>query len=174
LGSRGLSDNARPELVTFGEARLDVEVREKILDVGFVVAAVASVSRDAFAEELLDSRNKWVVMRELQVRECDVGGPQAASQRRGVVRLRVGNVLVRDLFLPVGICDLSLLEPTLCEVRIGPQCSTIAVQLRPVALQICQGRVKSNAMDYSDDLHSRQGYHSMSRRRYGSLRHDGP
>jgi hypothetical protein len=43
------------------------------------------VSRDALAEELLHSRDEWVVVRELQVRECDVGSAQAASQRRGVV-----------------------------------------------------------------------------------------
>jgi hypothetical protein len=43
------------------------------------------VSRDALAEELLHSGDEWVVVRELQVRECDVGSAQAASQRRGVV-----------------------------------------------------------------------------------------
>lgn len=46
---------------------------------------VASVSRDAFAEELLDGGNKAVVMRKLQVRESDIGGAEAASQRRGIV-----------------------------------------------------------------------------------------
>lgn len=85
LGSGRLGDDAGPELVLLGEAGLDVEVREQLLDVSLAVAAVASVSRDALAEELLHSRDEWVVVRELQVRECDVGSAQAASQRRGVV-----------------------------------------------------------------------------------------
>jgi hypothetical protein len=85
LGSGRLGDDAGPELVFLGEARLDVEVREQVLDVRLAVAAVTSVSRDALAEELLHSGDEWVVMRELQIRERDVGGAQAASQRRGVV-----------------------------------------------------------------------------------------
>jgi hypothetical protein len=85
LGSRRLGHNAGPELVLLGEASLDVEVREQVLDVGLAVAAVASVSRDTLAEELLDSRDEWVVVWELQVRESDVGSAQAAGQRRGVV-----------------------------------------------------------------------------------------
>ena len=47
-------------------------------------------------------------------------------------------MLARDLSLPVGVRDLSLLETALCEVRIGPYCGAIAVQLRPVALDVCQ------------------------------------
>jgi len=85
LGARRLGDDAGPELVLFSEAGLNVEVREQVLNVSLAVAAVASVSRDALAEELLDSGDEWVVVRELQVREGDVGGAQAASQRRGVV-----------------------------------------------------------------------------------------
>jgi len=85
LGSGRLGDDAGPELVGLGEAGLDVEVREQVLDVGLAVAAVASVSRDALAEELLHSGDEWVVVWELQVRERDVGGAQAASERRGVV-----------------------------------------------------------------------------------------
>lgn len=79
LGARRLGDDAGPELVLFGKAGLDVEVGEQVLDVSFAVSAVASVSRDAFAEELLHSGDEWVVVRELQVRECDVGSAQAAS-----------------------------------------------------------------------------------------------
>lgn len=85
LGSGRLGDDAGPELVLFGEANLDVEVREQVLDVSLAVAAIAGVGRDALAEELLHSGDEWVVVRELQVRERDVGGAQAASQRRGVV-----------------------------------------------------------------------------------------
>lgn len=43
LGARGLSDNTGPELVVLGEARLDLVVREEMLDVGLGVAAVAGV-----------------------------------------------------------------------------------------------------------------------------------
>ena len=85
LGFGRLGDDAGPELIVLGEANFDIEVREQVLDVRLAVAAVASVSRDALAEELLHSRDEWVVVRELQVRECDVGSAQAASQRRGVV-----------------------------------------------------------------------------------------
>jgi hypothetical protein len=85
------------------------------------------VGRDALAEKFLHSRDEWVVVRELQVRECDIGGTQAASQRRGVVGLRVGDVLGRDLFMPVGIGDLSLLEAVLGEIGIRPYCGAVAV-----------------------------------------------
>lgn len=85
LGARRLGNDAGPELVLLGEVSLDVEVREQVLNVSLAVAAVASVGRDALAEELLDSGDEGVVVRELQVREGDVGSAQAASQRRGVV-----------------------------------------------------------------------------------------
>jgi hypothetical protein len=85
LGFRRFSHDAGPELVGLGKTSFDVEVREQVLDVGLAVAAVAGVSRDALAEEFLDSRDEGVVVREFQVRERDVGGTQAASQRRGVV-----------------------------------------------------------------------------------------
>lgn len=147
LSSRGLGHDTRPELVLLSEASLDVEVREQVLDVGLAVAAVACVSRDTLAEKLLDSGDEWVVVRKLQVRECDVGGAQAASQRRGVVGLWVRDVLGRDLFLPVRVRDLSLLEAVLGEIGVGPYCGAVAVQLGPVALRSRQRHVDLNLMD---------------------------
>jgi hypothetical protein len=85
LGLRRFGDDAGPEFILLGETSFNVEVREQVLDVSLAVAAVAGVSRDALAEEFLDSRDEGVVVREFQVRERDVGGTQAASQRRGVV-----------------------------------------------------------------------------------------
>lgn len=127
LSTRRLGHDTRPELVLFGEASLNVEVREQVLDVRLAVAAVASVCRDTLAEELLNGGDEGIVVRELQVRERDVGGAQAASQRRSVVGLRVGDVLGRNLFLPVGTGDLSLLEAVLGEICVGPYCGAVAV-----------------------------------------------
>lgn len=53
-------------------------------------------------------------------------------------------MLGRDLVLPVGIGDLSLLEAVLGEVCIGPDCGAVAIQFGPVALNSCQIRVDMN------------------------------
>lgn len=48
----------------------------------------------------------------------------------------------RDLFLPVGIGDLSLLEAVLGKVCVCPYCGAVAVQFGPVALDVCQIRAE--------------------------------
>jgi hypothetical protein len=53
-------------------------------------------------------------------------------------------MLGRDLFLPVCIGDLSLLEPVLGEIRICPYCGAVAIELGPVALHSCQLVVNIN------------------------------
>lgn len=130
-----LSDDAREELVILSEASLNLEAREEVLDVSLAVSAVASVGRNAFAEEFFDGRHERVVVRKLQVRESDVGGTEATSHGRRVVRLRVGNMLRGDALLPVGVGDLGLLDPVLREVSVSPDCGAVTIQLGPVALR---------------------------------------
>lgn len=127
LGAGRLSNDAGEELVILSEASLNLEAWEEVLDVSLAVSAVASVGGDAFAEEFFDGGHEWVVVRKLQVREGDVGGTEATSHRRRVVRLRVRNMLRGDPLLPVGVGDLGLLDPVLCEVSVGPDCGTVAV-----------------------------------------------
>lgn len=134
LGAGGLSDNAGKELVVLSEAGLNFEAREEILDVSLAVSAVASVGGDAFAEKLLDGGHELVVVRKLQVREGDVGSAEAACHRRRVVRLRVGNMLGGNSFLPVRVGDLGLFDSVLREVSVSPDCGAVAIQLGPVAL----------------------------------------
>ena len=87
--------------------------------------------------------------------------------------MRVGDVLGRDLFLPVGVRDLSLLEAVLSEIRIGPDCSAVAVQFGPVALDVCQMRVEVDLMDHLD-LRSKQECHSSSQQHCGNPLHADP
>lgn len=66
-------------------------------------------------------------MRKIQVGERDVGSAKAASQRTGVVRLRIRHMLVANLLLPVGVCNLGLFDTALGEVGISPDCGTVTV-----------------------------------------------
>jgi hypothetical protein len=85
LRSGWLGDHTGPKLIILCETRLDVETGEQVLDVRLVAAVVAGVGGDTLAEKLLNGGDEGVVVRELQVRERDVSGAEAASQRRGVV-----------------------------------------------------------------------------------------
>lgn len=129
LGAGGFACHAVPQLVVLGEASFDLPAWEKIVDIGLVAAVVAGVGRDALAEELLDGRHEWIVVRQRKVRECDVRGAQAAGERRSVVGLRVRNVLIGDLALPEVVGDLRLPNAIGSEVGIFPGDSTVACQL---------------------------------------------
>lgn len=66
-------------------------------------------------------------MRQLEVGEGDVGGAEATSERGGVVGLRVGDVLVGDLSLPVVVGNLGLENAVLRQVCVRPGSGAVAV-----------------------------------------------
>jgi hypothetical protein len=82
-------------------------------------------------------------------------------------------VLGRDLFLPVGVGDLSLFEAVLSEICVGPYGGAVAVQFGPVALCFCQIRVIMR-LKAQCVLRSMPEYHSSSQQHCGNPLHDGP
>lgn len=82
-------------------------------------------------------------------------------------------MLGRDLFLPVGVGDLSLLEAVLGEICIGPDCGAVAVQFGPVALEVCQIGLDIDLV-CRFILRSKPEYHSSSLQHCGNPLRDGP
>lgn len=58
-----LGRDAIPEFVMLGKGGVNLVVWERVVDIGAVGAAIAGVSADAFAEELLDRGHEGVVGR---------------------------------------------------------------------------------------------------------------
>lgn len=79
LSSRSLGHNPRPERVVCGKFGLEFERREEVLDVCSVIAAVAGVGGDSFAEEFFDGGDEGVLFGESEVGEGQVCGFQAAG-----------------------------------------------------------------------------------------------
>lgn len=135
-----------PQLVLLGEALLELELGEHVLDVRPVRAPVARVHRHALAEALLDDRHERPVLGDLDVAKRHVGGDGAARQRARVVRLEVRHVLRRVQLLEVRV-RLERLDVTGGrEVRVRPRRGAISVLLGPVALPQTLARSSRRSM----------------------------
>lgn len=133
LVSRGLALvlGALPELVILGEARLELEVGSKSVDLSLGGAAVAGVDADALTEKLLDGGLEGV--RQLQAAKGELGRLEASSERRAVVRLKVGET-VGEARLEVGIGLCGLRNAVVGQLGVRPGSGAVAILLSPVAL----------------------------------------
>lgn len=134
LGVGRFGRDTVPELVVLGEAGLDLPGGEERVDVGFRATVVAGVDADAFPEQFFDGWDERVVRRQLQARERQVGRLQTPGQRRCVVRLRVRDLLDRDLMGPEVVGDQGLGNAVVVEVGVIPGVGGVAVDFGPVAL----------------------------------------
>lgn len=126
LGTGSFTRDAVPKLVVLRKAWFNLPSREQIVDIGPVTPMITRVRRDALAEELLDGRDERVVVRQREVGESDVCCAQAAGQGRGVVGLRIGDVLGGDLALPEVVGDLSLGDAVGGQVGVLPGDGAVA------------------------------------------------
>ena len=88
---------SHPQLIVLRESRLDSITREKIADIRLVVAPIARMSADAFAEILLDLRYEGVFRRQVEAGEGVIGRLETACQGTGVEGLRRRDLLSADL-----------------------------------------------------------------------------
>lgn len=135
LVSRGLALvlGALPKLVLLGEARLELEVGSKSVDLSLGGAAVAGVDADALTEKLLDGGLEGVGVRKLLVGKGELGRLDASSERRAVVRLKVGET-VGEAGLEVGVGLCGLRNTVVGQLGISPGSGAVAILLSPVTL----------------------------------------
>lgn len=105
------------------------------MDLRLIAATITSMSTDTLSEQLLDSRDECLARWQVETRESDVSGLEAARQRRSVVRFRYGNLLRDDVERPEGIGFLGLCYSVRSYACIGPGYSCITVEEGPVALR---------------------------------------
>lgn len=130
----GLAVQGLPQRVVLGEAGLKGVGGEGRVDVGLGTAAVARVAADGLAEELFDLRHKGVEGRQVEAGEGEVGGREAAGERRGVVALGRGDLLLGHLLLPERVDGERLLHAERRQARVRPRRRRVAVLFRPEAV----------------------------------------
>lgn len=81
----GLSSDPVPKFIVLVEPLLELVGWVGVLDVSLVAAVVASVKRDAFSQEFLDSRNEGIATWEVQSGVSNVCSSQTTRQWRDIV-----------------------------------------------------------------------------------------
>lgn len=123
-----------PIRVFFGKALFKLKCREVLVDIGLVVATVASVRTDAFTKQLLNHRDNRLLVGEVDALKSQPCSIEAAVQRACVEGLGQSDPLVFDQMLPKGVYDTSLLLAGCSKLCICPCGSSIAVEFGPVAV----------------------------------------
>ena len=80
LSIRGLSTDAVPKFVILCKTVLNIPCWEEVMNTSFTPSMITRMETYSLSQQLLDSRNKCVLSRQIQTRECEVCGLETAGQ----------------------------------------------------------------------------------------------
>ncbi len=116
---------------------------------GARAAVIARMDRDALTEKLTNGGHEGVILRELQTSESVVGGLETTREWRSVVRLRVRDLLHRNLVGPEVVRNQRLLDTVWGQVGVEPLISRVAVEFRPIAVPCWRAVVRLRRVVHS-------------------------
>ena len=130
----GLPMKSNPKRIVLDEALLECICRELLVDVRLAAPVIACVATDTFSEELLDLRDKGILLRQVKALERELRSCETATQRADVVFLRKRDLLLADFLGPECVHNLRLLHALRRQMSISPGDRCVTVQLAVITI----------------------------------------